>query len=84
MPHIVRTTSREETRRPTEPEVLIPRAEIEMYRRLIARSRAFDAAALVEGPPDTVADLQPPPELTIDPIRIDPIIPQLSGEGARP
>jgi hypothetical protein len=73
----------------TEPEVLVPQAEIDMYRRLIARARASSPAALVEAPPEIVAseivaDVQPPPELTIEPIKIDPITPQSSGEGVHP
>jgi hypothetical protein len=67
-----------------EPEVLVPRAEIDMYRRLIARARTASPGTLVDAPPDVVADLQPPPELTIDPIKIDPITPQSSGEGVHP
>jgi hypothetical protein len=67
-----------------EPEVLVPQAEIDMYRRLIASARASSPAALVEAPPEIVADLQPPSELTIEPIKIDPITPQSSGEGVHP
>jgi hypothetical protein len=72
-----------------EPEVLVPQAEIDMYRRLIASARASSPAALVEAPPEIVAseiaaDVQPPSELTIEPIKIDPITPQSSGEGVHP
>jgi len=65
-----------------EPEVLVPRAEIEMYQRLTARARAA-RSAFVDAPTLMAADLEPPPELTIEPIKIDPITPQSSGEGER-
>ena len=66
----------------TEPEVLVPQAEIEMYRRLIASVNALEPVALLEPPREFAADLEPPSELTIDPIKIEPIPPP-SGEGER-
>jgi hypothetical protein len=65
-----------------EPEVLVPQAEIDMYRRLIARAIALEPAAVVEPPREFAADLEPPSELIIDPIKIEPITPP-SGEGER-
>lgn len=67
-----------------EPDVLVPREEIEMYRRLIAAAQAVKGPALVE-----VWKSGPAAELSIsaiqiDPIRIDLIVPPVSGEGDRP
>jgi hypothetical protein len=67
-------------RRTDEPEVLVPQADVEMYRRLIASARVN--AVVVDLPTDVVAELQPPSELIIDPIKIEPIPPP-SGEGER-
>jgi hypothetical protein len=65
-----------------EPEVLIPREEIEMYRRLIAAAQHVPQAVVVEAQPVIMAG---PfiPEITIDPIRIDLIVPPVGGEGDR-
>lgn len=65
-----------------EPEVLVPREEIEVYRRLIAAAQAVRGPAIVDGWKTA------PEELTIsaiqiDPIRIDFIAPPASGEGDR-
>ena len=66
----------------SEPEVLVPREEIEIYRRLMAAARNAPGAIIVEAPKDIVASAAMP-EITIDPIRIDLIIPPVSGEGGR-
>lgn len=66
----------------SEPEVLVPREEIEMYRRLIDAAQHASSALVVEAPPDVAANL-PIADIPIDPIRIDPIIPPRSGEGDR-
>jgi hypothetical protein len=61
-----------------EPEVLVPREEIEMYRRLIARAASAPRPVIVSTndivPPGAVSDI------TFDPIRIDLIVPLMSGE----
>jgi hypothetical protein len=65
-----------------EPEVLVPRAEIEMYRRLIAAAQNAPAAVVVEAPTDIAAN-QVIEEITLDPIKIDPLVPRVSAEGDR-
>jgi len=67
---------------PAEPEVLVPREEIEMYRRLIAEAQKVPGALLVAAPPDIVA-VRTISEIPIDPIKIDLIIPSIDGEGDR-
>ena len=65
-----------------KPEVLVPREEIEMYRRVIAAAQKAPGAVVVEAPPVIVAG----PfisQIVIDPIRIDPIVPPAGGEGER-
>ena len=65
-----------------EAEVLVPREEIEMYRRVIAAAQKARGAVVVEAPQVIVAG----PfisEIVIDPIRIDPIVPPAGGEGER-
>ena len=65
-----------------EPEVLVPREEIEMYRRLFAAAQAASSAVVVETPKDIV----PTSEfsaIAIEPIKIDPIVPPERGEGDR-
>jgi hypothetical protein len=65
-----------------ELEVLVPREEIEMYRRVIAAAQKAPGAVVVEAPPVIVAG----PfisQIVIDPIRIDPIVPPAGGEGER-
>jgi negative regulator of sigma E activity len=69
-------------RRANQPEVLVPRDEIEMYRRLIARALAVPGVVVVEVLPDVVAS-RTFAEITIDPITIDPIAPPEGGEGVR-
>jgi hypothetical protein len=66
----------------TEPEVLVPREEVEMYRRLIAAAQQLDRGVVVEASPDLVAkgDIS---DINIDPIRIDLIVPPPGGEGDR-
>jgi endonuclease/exonuclease/phosphatase (EEP) superfamily protein YafD len=66
----------------TEPEVLVPREEIEMYRRLIADAQNVPHALVVEGPRDIVS-VGLITEITIDPIKIELIIPSVDGEGDR-
>jgi hypothetical protein len=65
----------------SEPEVLVPREEIEMYRGLVARAAAMSRPVFVEArdivPPGTISDI------TIDPIRIELIMPPAGGEGDR-
>ncbi len=65
----------------TEPEVLVPREEIEMYRRLMARAGSTPRPVFLEArdivPTGTIS------EITIDPIRIELIIPPVGGEGDR-
>ena len=65
----------------TEPEVLVPREEIEMYRRLIAAAHRAPAI-VVDLPQDIVAD-GTIKEIAIDPIKIEPIVPPVGGEGER-
>ena len=65
-----------------EPEVLVPREEIEMYRRLIAAARNVPGAIVVEASQDLVA-VRSTSEITIEPIKVDLIIPPVSGEGDR-
>ena len=65
-----------------EPEVLVPREEIDMYRRLIAQAQNVPGALLVVAPPDIVA-VRSISDIPIDPIRIDLIIPSVDGEGDR-
>lgn len=65
-----------------EPEVLVPRAQIEMYRQLIAKAGQMPPAVVVEAPQD-VATVGMFSEITIDPIRIDLIVPPAGGEGDR-
>ena len=65
-----------------EPEVLVPREDIDMYRRLIAAAQSARSVAVVEDPA-VIAMGQPVSEIPIDPIRIDLIIPPVSGEGDR-
>ena len=67
---------------PAEPEVLVPREEIEMYRRLIATAQKMAHAIVVEGPRD-IAPPQSVSNIAIDPIRIDLIVPPVGGEGDR-
>ena len=67
---------------PSEPEVLVPRAEIEMYRRLIAAAQNAPGALVVEAPKDVQAG-QAITEIAITPITIDPIAPPSGGEGVR-
>src|SRR5262249_38950503 len=66
----------------SEPEVLVPREEIEMYRRLIAEAQKASAAIVVERPQVT-ADIPLFPEITIDPIKIELMSPPVGGEGER-
>ena len=65
-----------------EPEVLVPREEIEMYRRLIATAQKMAHAIVIEGSHDIVAP-KSVSEIVIDPIRIDLIAPPVGGEGDR-
>jgi hypothetical protein len=67
---------------PPEPEVLVPREEIEMYRRLMAAAQNMPHALVVEGPRDIVS-VGLIKDITIDPIKIDLIIPSVDGEGDR-
>jgi hypothetical protein len=62
----------------TEPEVLVPREEIEMYRRLIAAAQTVPHAVVVESPKD-IAAVREISDLAIDPIEIKPIAPPPSG-----
>jgi hypothetical protein len=65
-----------------EPEVLVPREEIEMYRSLIAAAQRVPHAMVVEAPEDLVAN-RTFPEIAIDPIKIELIVPPAGGEGDR-
>jgi len=66
-----------------EPEVLVPREEIEMYRRLIAAAQNAPHAVVIESPEDIVAS-RSIPEITIEPIKIELIMPPpVGGEGDR-
>lgn len=66
-----------------QPDVLVPREQIELYRRLIAAAQAVPSAVVVSSPRETVSVLQIS-DLTIDPIRIEPIIaPPDGAEGVR-
>jgi hypothetical protein len=62
----------------TEPEVLVPPEEIEMYRRLFAAAQTVPHAVVVESPKDIVAarDIS---DIAIEPIKIEPIAPPPSG-----
>lgn len=59
---------------PTAAEVLVPREEIEMYRRLFAAAQTVPHAVVVESPKDIVAarDIS---DIAIEPIKIEPIAP---------
>ena len=65
----------------TEPEVLVPREEIEMYRRLIAAAHRAPAIVL-DIQQGIVADAAIK-EIVIVPIEIEPIMPPVGGEGER-
>lgn len=68
---------------PTEPEVLVPREDIEMYRRVIAAAQRMPRAFVVDAPQDIVAS-RSISEITIDPIKIELIMPPpAGGEGDR-
>jgi hypothetical protein len=77
VPHVVRP----EAEAPAGAEVLVPREEIELYRRLIANAQQVPNALVVAAPPDIVAVQSV--EIPIDPIRIDLIAPSVDGEGDR-
>jgi hypothetical protein len=64
------------------PEVLVPREEIAMYRSLIAAAQRVPHAVVVEAPQDLVAN-RTFPEIAIDPIKIELIVPPDGGEGDR-
>lgn len=67
----------------SEPEVLVPREEIEMYRRLVAAAQKVPSAVIVAAPADIVAGGEIA-EITIVPIQIAPIIaPPDGAEGVR-
>jgi hypothetical protein len=66
----------------TEPEVLVPREEIEMYRRLIAAAGRVPHAPMIEAP-QVIGSARQISEITIDPIKIDLIMPPIGGEGDR-
>ena len=66
-----------------DPEVLVPAYEAAGLRRLIAavRDGRIDfTSVLIEGPQATAA-LQPPSEITMSPLTIDPLEPLTTGEG---
>ena len=65
-----------------EPEVLVPREEIEMYRRLLAAAQTVPHAVVVESPKDIVS-VGEVCDLIIEPIKIEPIAPPSSGRGER-
>jgi hypothetical protein len=65
-----------------EPEVLVPREEIEQYRRLLVTAQNLPRAFVVEAPKD-IASVPHISDIAIDPIKIDLIIPPKSGEGDR-
>jgi hypothetical protein len=67
----------------TEPEVLVPREEIEMYRRLIAAAQRVPHAVVVEDVKNVAANEPVILDIAIDPIKIDLIVPPISGEGDR-
>ena len=65
------------------PEVLVPREEIEMYRRLVADAQKMPSAVIVAAPADIVA-VREIADITIEPIQIAPIIaPPDGAEGVR-
>jgi len=67
---------------PREPEALVPREQIEMYRRLIAAAQQIPPAIVVE--PQRMADLDGVvPAIEIDPIRIELIAPAAGAQGDR-
>jgi hypothetical protein len=65
-----------------EPEVLVPRGEIEMYRRLMAAAQTVPHAVVIDAPKD-IAPVGEISQIKIDPIRIDLIVPPIGGEGDR-
>ena len=77
------TAAASEPEVPAEPLVLVPREEIEMYRRLIAAAQAVKGPALVEFWKSAPAAELSISAIQIDPIRIDLIAPPVSGEGDR-
>jgi len=82
-PRVETTVAAAEPEGPAEPLVLVPREEIEMYRRLFAAAQAVKGPALVEVWTNVpVAELSIS-AIQIDPIRIDLIAPPVSGEGDR-
>ena len=74
---------------PPEAEVLVPREQIEMYRRLIAEAQSVSHAVVVETRKAVVEISEAGvaaseiPGITIDPIKIDLITPPVGGEGDR-
>jgi len=72
------------SRRTEEPEVLIAQDEAAALRRLLARASEGQiiGASLVADASDVAGDLMPP-EITISPIKIDPLIPGNGEEGVR-
>jgi hypothetical protein len=67
---------------PDEPQVLVPREELDMYRRLIAEAQRLPHAMVIDGPPVVVA-ASGATDITIDPIKIELIVPPAGGEGDR-
>lgn len=65
-----------------EPEVLVPREEIDMYRRLIAQAQTVPHAIVVDDPKDVVP-VGLFAEIAINPIAIELIVPPVGGEGER-
>jgi hypothetical protein len=62
--------------------VLVPRAEIDMYRRLFAAARTLPPAIVANVEQATVVE-PAVSEITIDPIRIDLIAPSSGAQGDR-
>jgi len=69
--------------RPAEPELLVSREESDALRRLLARASqhpiVVDTLVLDAADPVDLA----PPEIAIEPIKIEPLVPQTNGEGVR-
>ena len=71
------------TRRSMDPEVLVSPDEAAGLRRLIAavRDGRIDFTSLLIESPQATAALQPPSEISVSPITIEPLEPLTTGEG---
>ena len=80
--HLVRAAAPRLPHVASEPEVLVPREQIEMYRRLIAAAQKAPASLLLDTKPVAVVETVVP-DIQIEPLRIDPLNPPDGGKGDR-